>query len=193
MKKAAIILNVFVLIVSSCGQTMKTQMTTENIVSSSAEDEVESSANEKRFTENNDIVRINSAADFVKHLMDGEKLHSFFNDNWTFIYHEDNRCDGSTDGEKSNISNFEIDKIIKIKVVNDGDGWACDKTDPREFYLDFSLKEIVKKTFENPELENPEENIVHVIGSIAGTHYLILHYDNNGLIIKMEYRGEDPG
>jgi hypothetical protein len=191
MKK--IIIYVSLIIFCACTQTGKKSNIVEEDIAS-VEWGVENLANEESFTtENSSRTNTNSVENFVKHLMNEEKLHSFFSDNWTFIYHEDNRCDGSTDGEKSNLSNFDIDEIIKIKVVNDGDGWACEKTDITEFHLDFSLKKIVKRTFENPELEYRKKNIVYVIGSVAGTHYLILYYDDNGLIVKMEYRGEDPG
>ncbi|MCL2290798.1 MAG: hypothetical protein FWC34_08900 [Bacteroidetes bacterium] len=143
----------------------------------------------------NETQYLHSAENFLKQLMNGKKLQLFFSDNWTFIYHKDNRCDGSTDGEKANLSPFEIDKILKLKVKNDGDGWACEKKEPTEFYLNFKLKEQVENwsRFEIPNYENQGKNgIVHIVGD-GESDYLVLHYDNNNLIVKMEYRSEDPG
>ena len=53
-------------------------------------------------TENESMTKVQTldaskASEFVENLRSGEKLSSFFNDKWIFIYHEDNRCDGSTD------------------------------------------------------------------------------------------------
>jgi len=131
---------------------------------------------------------------FLTNLKTGEKLSSFFNDNWIFIYHEDNRCDGSTDGQIDNLKSTQIDTIIKLKVKNDGNGWACDKKEPKTFNLDFDLKKKIKDwdRFEIPSYENQEENIVYVVGA-GESDYLKVYYDNNDLIIKLEYRSEDPG
>ena len=67
----------------------------------------------------------------------------FFNDSWIFIYHEDNRCDGSTDGQIDNLKSTQIDSIIRLQVKNDGDGWACDKKGPKTFDLDFDLNKKI--------------------------------------------------
>ena len=134
------------------------------------------------------------AAGFLANLKTGEKLSSFLNDNWIFIYHEDNRCDGSTDGQIDNLRSTQIDSIIKLQVKNDGDGWACDKKEPKTFDLDFDLKKKITDwdRFEIPNYENQEENIVYLVGG-GESDYIKLHYDNNDLIIKLEYRSEDPG
>lgn len=134
------------------------------------------------------------ASGFVEHLKAGEKLSLFFNDSWIFIYHEDNRCDGSTDGQIDNLKRTQIDSIIKLQVKNDGNGWECDKKEPKTFDLDFDLKKKIKDwdRFEIPNYENQEEKIVYVVGA-GESDYLKLHYDDNDLIIKLEYRSEDPG
>jgi hypothetical protein len=184
-----------------CGQATKKQTGTvkENSVETRAiatvDRKVEDLAGEKNSVAgNNNRTYIHSKEEFLKRLTNGEKLYSFFSDNWTFIYHEDNRCDGSTNGEKSNLSNLEIDRIIKIKVVNDGDGWACEKKGSTEFYLNFRLKEQVKNwdRFEIIKYDEQEKNVVYVWGA-GESDYLKLYYDDNNLIVKMEYRSEDPG
>ena len=133
-------------------------------------------------------------SDFVKGLKNGENLSSFFNANWIFIYHEDNRCDGSTDGQIDNLKSIQVDTIIRLQVKNDGDGWACDKKASKTYDLDFDLKKKIANwdRFEMPHYDNQEENIVYIVGA-GESDYLILHYDNNDLIIKLEYRSEDPG
>ncbi len=134
------------------------------------------------------------ALGFVKNLKIGEKLSSFFNDHWLFIYHEDNRCDGTTDGQLDNLKSTLIDSIITLQVKNDGDGWACDKKNPKTYTLDFDLKKKIADwdRFEIPNYENQDENIVYVLGA-GESDYLKLHFNDNNLIIKLEYRSEDPG
>jgi len=173
MKKIVAILSVLAIIIGSCGQTAnKPNSTTENIV------------------ETGTIV----AELFVEWLMNEEKLQLLFSDNWTFIYHENNRCDGSTDGQISNLPPFKVDEIIRIKVMNDGDGWLCDKKEPKEFYLDFSLKEHVKNwdRIEISGYEIQEKKLVYIEGW-GESDYIKLYFDNHNLITKMEYRSEDPG
>ena len=133
-------------------------------------------------------------SEFLSNLKTGEKLSSLFNDNWIFIYHEYNRCDGSTDGQIDNLKSTQIDTIIILQVKNDGDGWACDKKEPKTFNLDFDLQKKIKDwdRFEIPNYENQEENIVYVVGA-GESDYIKIYYDDNDLIIKLEYRSEDPG
>lgn len=121
-------------------------------------------------------------------------MNSFFNDSWLFIYHEDNRCDGSTDGQLDNLKSSLIDSTITLEVKNDGNGWACDKKEPTSFDLEFNLMKKVAEwdRFEIPNYENQEENVVLIFGA-GESDYLKLHYDDNNLIVKLEYRSEDPG
>jgi hypothetical protein len=134
------------------------------------------------------------ASGFVENLEMGGKLSLFFYDSWTFVYHEDNRCDGSTDGQIDNLKSTQIDSVIRLEVKNDGDGWACDKKVPRTFVLDFDLKEKVMDwdRFDIPNYENQKRNIVYMVGA-GESDYLKLHYNDNNLIVKLEYRSEDPG
>jgi hypothetical protein len=137
----------------------------------------------------------NAAENFLEHLKNGKELYSFFSDNWTLVYHDDNRADGSTDGERVGLPRVEIDKTIEVKVINDGDGWANDdKRAPTEYVLNFSLKERVASwdEFEIPDYENQTKGVVTIQGS-GVSDYLVLHYGNHNLIVKMEYRSEDPG
>ena len=182
MKVTSITTFGLILILFSCRQTAEKQVTTtENSIETEAIVSIEDN-------------QINPADFFVKCLMNKEKLQSFFSDNWTFIYHADDRCEGSTDGQISDIPPFKVDEIIRIKVMNDGDGWLCDKKEPKEFYLDFSLKERIKDwdRIEIADYENQEKNVVYINGW-GESDYIKLYYDKNNLIVKMEYRREDPG
>lgn len=175
-----------------------------------------SNVNEDKFTINNDKEQVNKiAADsnikngfttknqtqidskasaFLKNLKNGEKLSSFFKDHWKFIYHEDNRCDGSTDGEIGNLKNTQIDSKINLQVKNDGDGWACDKKEPKTYNLDFYLKKKVADwdRFIISNYKKHKKNFIYIYGT-GESDYLMLYYDDNNLINKLEYRSEDPG
>ena len=134
------------------------------------------------------------ALEFLSSLKSGGKLNSYFNDSWIFVYHEDNRCDGSTDGQLDNLTKMMIDSIITLQVKNNGDGWACDKKEPKTYDLDFDIKKKVADwdRFEISNNENQEKNVVYIVGR-GESDYLKLHYGNNDLIIKLVYRSEDPG
>ena len=188
----------FVTILISCtGSTKSNVNNNESIIEKNKEQIDKTVINSK--TKNEPATEIKTqtdskAAGFLVNLKTGEKLSSFLNDNWIFIYHEDNRCDGSTDGQIDKLRSTQIDSIIKLQVKNDGDGWACDKKEPKTFDLDFDLKKKITDwdRFEIPNYENQEENFVYLVGG-GESDYIKLHYDNNDLIIKLEYRSEDPG
>jgi hypothetical protein len=139
----------------------------------------------------------NLASEFLKRLEKGQNLSVLMSNKWTFIYHEDNRCDGSTDGSKVDLPGLAIDKTISILVENDGEGWACAKKKPSKFNLDFVLKEKVKNwdRFKIAEYSKPEENIFYIQGA-GESDYIIIYFekiDDKYLILKLEYRSEDPG
>ena len=149
-------------------------------------------------TKNNSTTEIQTqidlkASEFLKNLKNGEKLSSFFNDNWIFIYHEDNRCDGSTDGQIDNLERSQIDSIITLTVKNDGDGWACDKKNPSTYILEFLLS-VQLENWDNYGTKRAanEDNVIY-LENIDNSVYLKLHFDSNNLISKFEFRNEDPG
>ncbi|MEM8892141.1 MAG: hypothetical protein AAGD28_29450 [Bacteroidota bacterium] len=135
-----------------------------------------------------------SLSGFVENLKSGKDLSSFFNPNWSFVYHEDNRCEGSTDGQVENLSNTAIDSEIKLAVKNDGDGWACEKKEPTSYELDFDLKQKVADwdRVEIADYGDQEEKIMYVLGK-GESDFLKLHFNDQDLIIIFEYRSEDPG
>ena len=131
---------------------------------------------------------------FLENLENGKDLSLFFAKEWIFVYHEDNRCEGSTDGEINHLNKSDIDKIIKLTVKNDGEGWACEKTLPTTFELNFNLKQTVKSwdRFQIRNDEQTEKNVVYVLGK-GESDYLKLFYDENHLIFKLQYGSEDSG
>lgn len=131
---------------------------------------------------------------FIENLSQDKNLNTFFSEKWTLVYHTDNRCEGSTDGKLANLEKFEIDTNIKLSVKNDGDGWACDKSAPTEFDLNFNIKNEVKSwdRFIIQNYEEKKKNIIYISGK-GESDYLKLHFSKDNLIIKLEYRSEDPG
>jgi hypothetical protein len=131
---------------------------------------------------------------FTESLKNGKDLSDYFSNSWTLIYHKDNRCDGSTDGEVSNLTSKEIETLIEVEVTNDGKGWACDEKEPKTYSLNFELKKHIKNwdRFEIAGYENQEKNIAYILGA-GESDFLKLHFNDDNMITKLEYRSEDPG
>lgn len=87
-----------------------------------------------------------------------------------------------------------IDSIIKVQVTNDGDGWLCEKTEPRTYFLNFDLMKKIATwdRIEVPNYEHNEKNSFYIVGA-GESDYIKLHYNLDNLIIKLEYSSEDPG
>lgn len=139
---------------------------------------------------------IKKANDFRYSLSRGEKLESYMSNSWSFIYHEDNRCDGSTDGSLSGLSPRQVDQALRIQLTNDGNGWGCDPREPTSFEANFSLHNKVAN-WDRFEITKYEiiNNLIYIEG--AGiSDYLKVYFDEfNGelLIVTIEYSSEDPG
>jgi hypothetical protein len=131
---------------------------------------------------------------FLESLENRDELASFFQDNWHFVYHRDNRCEGSTDGEVASLSPSSIDSIIVLQVYNDGDSWLCEKIAPSTYDLEFVLDKELENwdRFEIIQYEDqhPNETIIQGGGE---SDCILLHYNKDRLIEKLEYRSEDPG
>ena len=131
---------------------------------------------------------------FISKLKNGKPLASLFANNWTLIYHEDNRFSGSTDGQLETLKTTQVDSVISLKVKNDGDGWASEKTSPKTFNFDFDLKKQIENwdRFEIANYENVEKDTVYILGA-GESDYIQLFYNDKDLIVKMKYSSEDPG
>ncbi|MCG8700144.1 MAG: hypothetical protein MI922_18960 [Bacteroidales bacterium] len=136
----------------------------------------------------------NIAQELIEDLSNGDCIGKYFKSNWTFIYHEYNRCDGSTDGNIDNLNSWQIDSIIKLNVKNDGNGWACDTKEPKAYDLEFNLKAIIGDwdRFKISNHESHNKSIIYIVGA-GESDYLKLHFNKRNLIVKLEYRSEDPG
>lgn len=129
-------------------------------------------------------------------LKKGGPISSFLQDSISFVYHEDNRCDGSTDGSIKKLSSNLIDTSFPLQVTNDGDGWGCDKKDPTTFTLHFNLKKSIK-SWDRIECTGVDyqKRQVYIAGS-GESDYLVLEYISKAATIifsKVEFRSEDPG
>jgi len=132
----------------------------------------------------------------VDRLKNRLKISSLLSNKIIFIFHSDNRCDGSTDGIISNLSGSSIDRPFKIQVTNDGEGWACDKKKVSKYFLDFYLGKRLTQwdRIESSEYNN-ETNSVYIMGG-GESDYMVFHFKKereNYSIYKIEYRSEDPG
>ncbi|KXX70473.1 hypothetical protein [Flammeovirga sp. SJP92] len=130
---------------------------------------------------------------FIERLKSQQELNDLFTDKWFLIYHQDDRCNGSTDGKKDELTNLEIDKPISLEVMNDGEGWACPKRDPKKSIYTFDLKKLIE-TWNRIELSGNENGTdkIYIVGA-GESDYIILHFTAEGLIKTLEYRSEDPG
>lgn len=129
-------------------------------------------------------------------LKKGESISPFLQDSILFVYHEDNRCDGSTDGSIQNLPNSFIDTSFSLKVTNDGNGWACKKSNSKEYILEFNFNKTIQ-AWDRIEYDNInyDQSRVFIAGS-GESDYLILEYvftGNTLLFSKIEFRSEDPG
>lgn len=131
---------------------------------------------------------------FLAALENEQPLHSFFARNWSFIYHVDNRCDGSTDGKIDQLPSTAIDTEINLEVHNDGEGWAYEKTAPKDFTLKFDLKKQVATwdRFEILEDGDALDRLVYLAGG-GQSDFLTLVFDQENKIVQLSYFSEDPG
>lgn len=133
---------------------------------------------------------------FVKCLKNGADLVDFFAEKWTLIYYKDDRSDGATNGELKNLDPNQIDNTIKLKVRNDGDGWANESDEPRivtNYVLDFNLKELVSDwdRFKIVKNQSTGKGLVTIEGS--GMQDFLEIYYTNEKIVKLVYQSIDPG
>ena len=132
------------------------------------------------------------AAQFKK----GGKIDYLMTDSIIFVFHSDNRCDGSTDGTVAKLSSKKINSPIKMNVINDGQGWACEKKKASSYELTFDLRKRLS-SWERFEVSgiNTDKGTFYIEGE-AGSDFMIVHFkksENKYTVYKLEYRSEDPG
>lgn len=137
---------------------------------------------------------------FTERLKNKQPLSSLLSNPWTFIYHADNRCTGSTDGKITFNQKNLIDNIIEIEVLNDSQyAWACEKRDPYSSKITFNLKEKLKE-WDRIELQfdeysnapEKEGNTFYILGG-GESDYLKINVDKDNFISTVLYSSEDPG
>lgn len=152
------------------------------------------SSKKEKETPNTEQTCYEQSNNFVEALKSNRTLSSYFAESWSFVYHEDNRCDGQTDGNINSLNSEVIDAVIPIKVVNDGEGWACEKKEESSYILSFNLKEEIKlwDRIEVANYKNNESNKIYINGK-GESDYLVVYFNANCKIHQLEYRSEDPG
>jgi hypothetical protein len=136
------------------------------------------------------------AEKFLERLETKEKLAPLMNKTWNLLYHEDNRCDGSTNGRLYGIPKNDVDKLVKVKVFRDGKGWMECNVEPALYFIDFKLQEKFDKwnTWEVAEIDYCNKTITFGWGGASDYFITKLIKSKNGYLIgAIEYRSEDPG
>ena len=137
---------------------------------------------------------------FTHNLKNGHNLVKLMDDNWTLLYYADDRCSGSTEGEKINLSKPKIDKTVIINVKNDSEyAWACDKRAPYYYDFTFDLNKQIKN-WDNFELQSSdysdspkkEKDVFYILGA-GDSDYIKLTIGAKNLITKLKYSSIDPG
>ncbi len=137
------------------------------------------------------------ANEFAECLKENKPLSAFFSDSWTLVYHSDNRADGSTHGQITNLRNTQIDSIIRLRVKKYIDNTTSAESGVSvtvESDFDFELGKQVEHwdRFEAIRYDNMPNHIIYIVGA-GESDVLKLHYNEEKQITLMEYRSEDPG
>ncbi len=138
-----------------------------------------------------------TAESILSHLKSQKGIAQFMGKDVTFIYHEDNRCTGSSDGSMKIKPSKKIDEIIKLKVTNSDVGWMeCEEKPKPIFTLKLSISKLVSK-WDEFEISNIDikEKTVHMIG-LGASDYMVFTFENKKgkyLVSKVGYFSEDPG
>ncbi|PIB38407.1 hypothetical protein [Maribacter sp. 4G9] len=136
-----------------------------------------------------------NAERFLKKLRDSGNLSSFFNDTWTLVYYKDDRCEGITMGRLEDVTSEQIDRTIEIPLNNDGYGWGeCERKERSSYDFPFNLKQLTKgwNRYEMADYRQMEMHIFYIVGG-GESDYLKIYFNEQKLIVKLEYRSEDPG
>ena len=123
-------------------------------------------------------------------------MSAFLRDSVLFIDHEDNRCDGSTDGQVILKNPKEIDGILRISVFRDGKSWEekCGK-DSGHFNIEFDFHKKLGEVVERADtfLVDHYKSIISASVMLNGFDFFITPINNQFLIFKIKYEDSDPG
>ncbi|MFD2586030.1 hypothetical protein ACFSQJ_03765 [Croceitalea marina] len=135
------------------------------------------------------------AEKFLNRLRKGSELSSYFGDSWTLKYYKDDRCEGMTMGRLGDLTAHQIDSDIEITLNNDGYGWGnCERKGHSSYVYQFNLKQLVKdwNRYEITDGRQMELHIFYIMGG-GESDYIKIYFNEQNLIVKLEYRSEDPG
>ncbi len=146
------------------------------------------------------------AESFIYSFQKQKSLEKYFTTSHIkLIYHDDNRVDGSTDGEYTYNSAADIKRTIQIKVYTDGEGWYDEKvkySSARGYHQKkFSFINNCAVFLPDPEYPDNtryeilcfEKKIVFYMGA---EYTLELYCKKNGnlfTIYEIRYSDNDPG
>jgi hypothetical protein len=131
---------------------------------------------------------------FAATVRSGASIQPFLLDTIAFVYHEDNRCDGNTDGMLNPLHSNTIADTLQLQVTNDGDGWIeeCARKRDTTYTLSFSLADWLVPWM-NQETEFAYIDSMRKVILYAVAPSLSAYFDTAGRIYKLEARDEDPG
>ncbi len=138
----------------------------------------------------------NTLSELVDRLKNGREISSLLSDEIVFVYHADNRVDGSTDGQISYLPSGAIDSLFEINVANDGRGWCGEDVEPSTFEMEFDLQERLTYWSRFMARDSRMDPGVFSIWGGGESDYLVVYIksiEGRNVIYKLEYRSEDPG
>jgi hypothetical protein len=133
-----------------------------------------------------------NSIELVKSFEEKMPLRRFFEKKWTFEFHHDDRCEGSTDGKINDLDPNALENIICLQVFQDGIGWLCEAQKPQKKTIYFDLHKELEKWDRFEGVFSPNKTFFYIFGVDVST-YMVVHFNHKGLIHRLEYRMEDPG
>lgn len=136
------------------------------------------------------------ADSLLKRIKSNGPMYAFVRDPLLFEYHEDNRCDGSTDGTVTLNDATMIDSIVRIGVFRDGKGWEekCGK-DSSHSTMDFDFHKELGEVLSSADtfVVNQYRKTISVSYSLHGFDFYIKSVKDHFILFKIKYENSDPG
>ncbi len=131
-------------------------------------------------------------------LKENKSLGSFMSNNGVkLVYHADNRCDGSTDGEIKSVKPEMIDKDLDLDLVNDGQGWMeeCAENKITKFTRKFNLRKEAMEwmSYSNPPYYDEGKSTLSISSEQYHLQFLFKEKDGDYKVYEIKFSDEDPG
>lgn len=190
-KKYFFILCLFLcLIAYSCFEKQKNTINEESINKTTPP--LEKNLKENIFKLEERSLENQKSIELLKSLQNQAPLLSFFDENWKFVFHKDDRCEGATDGFKTHLKPNAIDGQIELEVLKDGLGWMCAAQKPKKITISFRLFEYLFKWDRFEGVLSQDKTVFYIFG-MEESEYIKVYFNKKGLIHQLEYKIEDPG